>query len=199
MKYVIMADGKGSRWNNYMGLTKHNIRIGGETLLERTVRLLHEYDAAAEVIITSHNTQLHIDGAERYEPKNNVLEIDRFTAELIGDDMCFLYGDVYYSEEAIKTIVESVGAERLLFIGSHKSICAVLIKDGALFRSLYETIRSMYLDGRITECKGWQVYHLYAGLPLESREIGRGYLITDSFTRDFNSPDDYNDFIAGQV
>ena len=57
----------------------------------------------------------------------------------------------------------------------------------------------MYLDGRITECKGWQVYHLYAGLPLESREIGRGYLITDSFTRDFNSPDDYNDFIAGQV
>ena len=175
------------------------IRIGGETLLERTVRLLHEYDAAAEVIITSHNTQLHIDGAERYEPKNNVLEIDRFTAELIGDNMCFLYGDVYYSEEAIKTIVESVGAERLLFIGSHKSICAVLIKDGALFKSLYETIRSMYLDGRITECKGWQVYHLYAGLPLESREIGRGYLITDSFTRDFNSPDDYNDFIAGQV
>ena len=72
MKYVIMADGKGSRWNNYMGLTKHNIRIGGETLLERTVRLLHEYDDAAEVIITSHNTQLHIDGAERYEPKNNV-------------------------------------------------------------------------------------------------------------------------------
>ena len=31
MKYVIMADGKGSRWNNYMGLTKHNIRIGERT------------------------------------------------------------------------------------------------------------------------------------------------------------------------
>ena len=196
MKYVIMADGKGSRWNNYMGHTKHDIRIGSETLLERTVRLLHEHDAAAEVIITSHNEALHIDGAERYEPKNNVLEIDRFTAELIGDNMCFLYGDVYYSEEAIRTVVENIGAERLLFVGSQKSICAVLIKDGALFRSLYETVRGMYLDGRITECKGWQVYHLYAGLPLESREIGDGYLITDSFTRDFNSPDDYNDFIA---
>lgn len=199
MKYVIMADGKGSRWNNYMGHCKHDITIGGETLLQRTVRLLHLYDSTAEVVITSHNEGIDIDGAVRYEPKNNVLEIDRFTAELIGDDMCFLYGDVYYSEEAIKTIVQSTGEQPLLFVGSEKSICAVIIRDGALFKSLYERIRAMYLDGEIKECKGWQVYHLYAGLPLESREIGKGYLITDSFTRDFNSPDDYKEFIAGQV
>ena len=197
MRYVIMADGKGSRWNNYMGHGKHDIRIGGETLLERTVRLVHEHDSTAEVIITSHNEAVNIDGAVRYEPKNNVLEIDRFTAELIGDDMCFLYGDVYYSEEAVKAIVGSADKQPLLFVGSKTSICAVLIKDGALFKSLYEKIRSMFLEGAIAECKGWQVYHLYAGLPLESREIGSGYLITDSFTRDFNSPDDYNEFIAG--
>ena len=199
MKYVIMADGKGSRWNNYMGHGKHDITIDGETLLQRTVRLLHLCDDAAEVIITSHNEGLSIDGAVRYEPKNNVLEIDRFTAELIGDDMCFLYGDVYYSEKAIETVVENAGRQPLLFVGSEKSICAVLIKDGALFKSLYEKIRGMFLDGKLSECKGWQVYHLYAGLPLESRETGSGYLITDSFTRDFNSPDDYEEFIAGRV
>ena len=199
MKYVIMADGKGSRWNNYMGHGKHDITIDGETLLQRTVRLVHLYDDAAEVIITSHNEGLSIDGAVRYEPKNNVLEIDRFTSELIGDDMCFLYGDVYYSEKAIETVVENAGRQPLLFVGSEKSICAVLIKDGALFKSLYEKIRGMFLDGKLSECKGWQVYHLYAGLPLESRETGSGYLITDSFTRDFNSPDDYKEFIAGRV
>ena len=113
-----MADGKGSRWNNFLGHDKHDIRIGGETLLERTVRLVHENDASAEVIITSHNAALSIDGAQRYEPKNNVLEIDRFTAELIGDDMCFLYGDVLYSEEAVRVIVGSRGRETLLFCGS---------------------------------------------------------------------------------
>ena len=154
MKYVIMADGKGSRWNNYMGHGKHDITIGGETLLQRTVRLLHLCDDAAEVIITSHNEGLSIDGAVRYEPKNNVLEIDRFTAELIGDDMCFLYGDVYYSEKAIETVVENAGRQPLLFVGSEKSICAVLIKDGALFKSLYEKIRGMFLDGKLSECKG---------------------------------------------
>ncbi|MGM9591418.1 MAG: hypothetical protein ACI3VK_01710 [Oscillospiraceae bacterium] len=196
MRYVIMADGKGSRWNNFLGHDKHDIRIGGETLLERTVRLVHENDASAEVMITSHNSALCIDGAQRYEPKNNVLEIDRFTAELIGDDMCFLYGDVLYSEEAVRVIVGSRGREPLLFCGSEKSICAVLVRDGELFRGLYLEIRRLFLEGKISECKGWQVYHLYAGLPLESRETGPDYILVDSFTRDFNTPEDYLEFTS---
>ena len=32
MRFVIMADGKGSRWNNYMGIPKHLIEIDGESL-----------------------------------------------------------------------------------------------------------------------------------------------------------------------
>ena len=191
-----MADGKGSRWNNFLGHDKHGIRIGGETLLERTVRLVHENAASAEVIITSHNAALSIDRARRYEPKNNVLEIDRSTAELIGDDMCFLYGDVLYSEEAVRVIVGSRGREPLLFCGSEKSICAVLVRDGELFRGLYLEIRRLFLEGKISECKGWQVYHLYAGLPLESRETGPDYIFVDSFTRDFNTPGDYLEFTS---
>ena len=191
MKYVIMADGKGGRWNNFMGHSKQEIRVFGETLLERTVRLVHECDENAEVIITSHDKSLEIPGAVRYEPKNNVLEIDRFTAELIGDDMCFLYGDVVYSENAVKTIVSARGRESILFFGSEKSICAVLIRDGELFRGLYLEIRRLFTEGRIAECKGWEVYHLYAQLPLCSREIGKSYVLLDSFTRDFNTPEDF--------
>ena len=196
MKYVIMADGRGSRWNNFMGHSKHDIRIGSETLLERTVRLTHAFDDTAEVIITSHDASLSIAGAQRYEPENNVLEIDRFTAELIGDDMCFLYGDVLYSEDAVRVIVGSRGREPLLFCGSEKSICAVLVRDGELFRGLYLEIRRLFLEGKISECKGWQVYHLYAGLPLESRETGPDYIFVDSFTRDFNTPGDYLEFTS---
>lgn len=191
-----MADGKGSRWNNFLGHGKHDIRIGGETLLERTVRLVHENDPDAELIITSHNAELCVAGAQRYEPENNVLEIDRFTAELIGDDMCFLYGDVLYSDAAVKAVIGSRGREPLLFFGSENSICAVLIGDGELFRRLYLEVRGLFLDGKIAECKGWQVYHLYAGLPLMGRDIGSGYVVLDSFTRDFNTPEDYLDFTA---
>ncbi len=196
MRYVIMADGRGSRWNNFMGHKKQDICFSGETLLERTVRLVRECDSAAELIITSHDKSLDIPGAQRYEPENNVLEIDRFTAELIGSDMCFLYGDVLYSEAAIKTVVSCRGRSPLLFFGSEKSICAVLIGDGELFRSLYLEVRRKFLDGEISECKGWQVYHLYAQLPLAGREIGESYVLLDSFTRDFNSPEDYLSYLA---
>ncbi len=191
-----MADGKGSRWNNFMGHKKQDISFSGETLLERTVRLVHGCDAAAEIIITSHDESVDIPGARRYEPENNVLEIDRFTAELIGGDMCFLYGDVLYSEAAIKTVVSRRGQAPLLFFGSQSSICAVLVGDGELFRSLYLEVRGKFLAGEIDECKGWQVYHLYAGLPLAGRDIGRGYVLLDSFTRDFNTPEDYLGFVS---
>ncbi len=191
-----MADGKGSRWNNFMGHKKQDISFSGETLLERTVRLVHGCDATAEIIITSHDESVDIPGARRYEPENNVLEIDRFTAELIGSDMCFLYGDVLYSEQAIKTVVSHAGRSPLLFFGSENSICAVLVGDGELFRSLYLELRGKCLAGELTECKGWQLYHLYAQLPLPGRAIGENYVLLDSFTRDFNSPEDYLNYLS---
>ena len=36
MKYIIMAAGMGTRWNNYLGVPKHLIELNGETLLGRT-------------------------------------------------------------------------------------------------------------------------------------------------------------------
>lgn len=189
-----MADGKGRRWKNYMGLDKHDISIGGETLMERTVRLLHDYDPDAEVIITSHNENVNIHGATRYEPLNNVLEIDRFTRELIADNVCFLYGDVFYAEETVSRIVNDESDESVLFFGNEKSICAVLVRDGELFSSYVDRIREMFLAGEIAECKGWQVYHLHAGLPLESREIGEFFVNVSNLTCDFNTPEDYDAF-----
>ena len=32
MRYVIMANGKGKRWNRYAGITKHHIPIANETI-----------------------------------------------------------------------------------------------------------------------------------------------------------------------
>ena len=45
MKYIIMADGQGNRWDNFNNIPKHLIEINNETLLSRTVRLLKEYDS----------------------------------------------------------------------------------------------------------------------------------------------------------
>lgn len=42
MRIFILANGKATRWENYMGVDKQLIVIDGEPLLNRTVRLLKE-------------------------------------------------------------------------------------------------------------------------------------------------------------
>ena len=78
-----MCDGKGTRWKNYKDIPKHFVKINGEPLIKRTVRQLNERENNCEIIITSHDKRYEIEGSTRYEPLNNVLEIDRFTEELI--------------------------------------------------------------------------------------------------------------------
>lgn len=191
MKYIIMADGKGTRWKNYQDKPKHLIEFGGETLLARTVRLLRENDAEAEVIITSHDPRYELPGAVRYEPKNNRLEIDRFTEELIEDDICFLYGDTFYSESAILSVTGTI-AEDLLFFGNERSIVAVKIADGELFRTHVDRVRRLFLEGKIEKCIGWQVYQSFSDLPFGEKKIAAKFVLLEDGTEDFNSPEDYN-------
>lgn len=191
MKYIIMADGKGTRWNNYHNIPKHLIEIDGETLLARTVRLLHENDARADIVITSHDPRYEVPGARRYEPQNNHLEIDRFTEELIADDVCFLYGDTFYSESVIQKIADTP-AEKLLFFGNERSIVAIKVADGALFRQHVDRVRALFLAGKIEKCIGWQVYQSFEGLPFGEKTIAADYILIQDGTEDFNSPADYN-------
>ena len=191
MKYIIMADGEGTRWNNYHNIPKHLIEIDGETLLTRTVRLLRENDARADIVITSHDPRYEVPGARRYEPQNNHLEIDRFTEELIADDVCFLYGDTFYSESVIQKIADTP-AEKLLFFGNERSIVAIKVADGALFRQHVDRVRALFLAGKIEKCIGWQVYQSFEGLPFGEKTIAADYILIQDGTEDFNSPADYN-------
>lgn len=190
MKYIIMADGKGKRWHNYKNIPKHFIEVNGEKIIERTVRLLNEFDKDSEVIITSHDKRYEINGSKRYEPKHNILEIDRFTNELIEDNICFLYGDTYYSDKAMEKII-TINTDDLLFFGNGKSIVAIKIKDSNVFTKHVENVRKLYLEGKIEKCIGWQVYQSFQGLSFDEKEIKDKYVYIQDDTQDFNSPKDY--------
>ena len=192
MKYVIMADGKGTRWNNHDNIPKHFVVINGETVISRVVRLIRKFDKDADVIITSHDPRYEIEGSRRYEPQNNVLEIDRFTEELIEDNMCFLYGDTYYSEEAMQLIVDTE-VEDLQFFGNGKSIIAIKIKDSGLFRYHVENVRNLFLKGEIKQCIGWQVYQSFLNLPFGIKQVVDKYIYINDNTQDFNTPEDLKD------
>ena len=190
MKYIIMADGKGTRWNNFNNIPKHFIEINGEKIIFRTVRLLNEMDPDCSVTVTSHDPRYDIPGSSRHEPSNNILEIDRFTEELLEDNVCFLYGDTYYSEEALRLIIRTE-AEPLMFFGNSRSISAVKIKDAAVFKNHFDRIKELFLSGKISRCVGWQIYESFTGGDLESKQINGSFITIDDSSRDFNSPDDY--------
>lgn len=72
-----MADGKGMRWNNYLGIPKRLAQIDDEKIISRIVRQLDKICSGDwEIIITSHDSRYEFEGSVRYEPLNNHYEID---------------------------------------------------------------------------------------------------------------------------
>ena len=191
-----MADGRGNRWNNYKNTPKHLVDAWGEPLLARTVRQIHELDEGAEVIITSHDPAYDLEGAVRIEPAHNELEIDRFTEELIGDEVCFLYGDAVYSRKALQKIIRKDLGD-ITFYGNSQSILAIKVKNGDVFREHYHRVRKMVLDGALEDARGWQVYQSYAGLPIGQQiEIGDYFLQLGTCSFDINTPEEYEQRFA---
>ncbi|MGN1381826.1 MAG: NTP transferase domain-containing protein [Eubacterium sp.] len=187
MKYIIMADGKGRRWKNYKGIPKHLAVVQGETLLGRTVRLLKQQDPAAVVIITSHDERCSVPGAVRYEPLHNRREIDRFIRELIEDDVCFLYGDTWYEEDAIRRIMSDQNPARVGFYGSGKDIAAVKVHDSGLFRAHVKIIGDSAIPGIPQRNVAWKVwYSIWQSCPdcTSFTELG-------DEIRNINTPDEY--------
>lgn len=103
MRVFILANGKASRWENYMGVDKQLIVIDGEPLLNRTVRLLLENGLDDVVIVGPYR----IEGATNYLPTHESpigkYEIVRPIVDDI-DSFALLYGDCYYTDAIIKDL-----------------------------------------------------------------------------------------------
>ena len=189
MKYIIMCAGSGKRWGNYLGIPKHFVEINGEKLIARTTRLLKEY--GVDYIITT-SDERYKEFGETIPQTYNDCEVDRF--EDIGEEeICYLYGDVYYTEEALKTILET-DTDEILFFGSEMEIFGIKIKNKKLFMKHKNKVKKLFLEGKVDRCIGWEVYKSLNNLPLNEYAItDRFYLIQDE-TDDIDCPKNYEDF-----
>lgn len=201
-RYVIMANGKGLRWGNFLGVPKHLITLEGETLLDRLVQQLIRWDPKGEVVISSSDHRSETVGARRHKPLNSALEIDRFVPELVTDRIVFLYGDTYYSEKAMQEIMEHAGREgEIAFFGDAERIVAVKSAAQEKLAFLLNDLRTRCLRGELGDCKGWQLFEAANGMDVKSGRVQEkilrshpNYVFLEGYVWDFNRPEDLEGF-----
>lgn len=110
MQYIIMCGGDYKKWET----PRHLVKVCGEELVARTIRLLKE-NGIKDIAISSNNPVFEKFGVPVLKHDN--LYIANGFGHVIGDwfnafyptdkPVCYLFGDVVYSPEAIKTIIET--------------------------------------------------------------------------------------------
>ena len=110
MKYIIMCGGAYKKWETPRQL----MRICGEPIVARTMRLLRENDID-DIAISSNNPIFEQFGVPVLRHNNamvvsETLEVSGYWVDAfypMDEPVCYLFGDVVYSPEAIKAIVET--------------------------------------------------------------------------------------------
>ena len=107
MKYIIMCGGQYNEWK----IPKHLLEINGESLVARTIRLLKN-NGITDIAISTNDKRFEVLGVpllHHYNPFTTTSNVGNWVDAFypMNEPCCYLFGDVYYSPQAIKTIVET--------------------------------------------------------------------------------------------
>lgn len=207
MKYIILAD---SANIVPFKIPRQLIEINGEKLIQRTIRLLKE-NGIKDIIVTSHDKRFDNLGAVRYEPlfndykpkENKGYWLSAFPIELIDEPITFLLGDVYYSENAIRTIVESETDDILFFCTSkkdgysdkyikhHDEPLGFKVEDYNLFKnSIYEVKKLKDLGKTNREPIAWELYRFINNIDVNKHELKDNYIAINDGSCDIDTEKD---------
>lgn len=201
MKYFIMCGGKYDIFTTPKQLSV----VNGETLLERTIRLLKE-NGIEEYYITSNNPIFKeygqvLEHNNSFKFEDGIVKGYWLDAYYPTDEPCiYLHGDVYYSEDAIKKIV-NLNPKVNTFIGNeiarnpeHKNWgepFGYIVVNQKEFRKGIEDTKRLQDEGKLERgyAISWELYRVLNGLdPNKQYIIDDTYLSIDDETIDIDAP-----------
>lgn len=200
MKYIIMA---GGTYKNFE-TPKPLLEIKGEKLIERTIRLLKE-NGVDEIYISSNNPIFDEYGKRLENPKNDFIVKDGKSTGYwldafypINEPVCYIFGDVYFSASAIKTIVDFNGTENTLFgtgiarNEEHKNWgepFAYKVYKYDEFMNAVNELKRLFDEGKTARHPiVWEVYRYLHNLDINIQRITTDYVSIDDGTIDIDSP-----------
>lgn len=197
MKYVILAKG------GHTDFIRQLVQIGNERLLDRTIRLLRK-NGIKDIIVTGEYKDID---AEVINPKENTYDyktgkgywLSAFSDEFLVEPVCFIWGDVYFSDKAIKTIVEgpedtfycSYKNKSKDYIKKHDEPFAYKVADVKNFREHIEICKQAY-DNGLTYRNPivWELYRSINGINLNEHRLKDNAVIINDITCDIDNIED---------
>lgn len=202
MQYIIMCGGNYSKWDE----PRHLLKIHGEPIVARTVRLLKEA-GAKDIYISSHDSRFEefapvLCHTNRYEAFGSGRNNGRWTDCFYPTDepTCYIFGDVVFSPEAIRTIVDTE-TDDIEFFASAPPFSKDYIKKWAEPFALKVT-NQKHLERAIKQteiyCKQghfgrkpimWELWQVIKGYPFNEIHY-ETYTHINDYTCDIDSPED---------
>ena len=203
MKYIIMCGGTYQKWQK----PRHLTEIHGEPLIARTIRLLRE-NGINNIAISSNNPVFEQFGVPvlKHENNYNAASYNNFTGYWCeafyptDEPTCYIFGDVVFSPEAIRTIVET-DTDDIQFFASSPPFAPEYIKPWAEPFALKVantdhlknaiSLTKLYADQGLFSRKPimWELWQVIQAAPLNYIDY-KSYVAINDYTCDIDYPEE---------
>lgn len=200
MKYIIMCGGQYAAWETPRQLTI----INGESIVERSVRLLRS-EGVEDIAISSTNTAFAFLGVPLLMHRNDYVQYDdaKYWVDAfypMSEPVCYIWGDVFFSPEAIHTIV-TTDTESVSFYASVPPFSgkyikpwaepfAMKVRDTRMFFRAVERTKKLQDEGAFNRVPiAWELWNVINGYNLNMVNYD-GIVAINDYTCDIDTPED---------
>ena len=203
MKYIAMCGGTYPGWKT----PKQLLEIDGEPIVARTIRLLRE-NGVEDIAISSNDEVFEQFGVPVLHHRNTFVgraynDYDGYWCEAFyptNDPACYIFGDVVFSPEAIKTIVETE-TDSIEFFASAPPFSkrfrkksaepfALKVVDQEGFISYIEMCKALDREGFFKRKPiMWELWQVIKGTPLNIIDY-TNYVVINDYTCDIDGKGD---------
>lgn len=190
MRYIIMC---GSNHDHINGVPRQLVRINGERILDRTIRLLRD-NGVTNIAITSMDPAFEDCGVEVIPYDSHGPWVNCFLPT--EEPTCYLFGDVYYSYKAIETIVNT-DTMNIMFFASAPPFApnyskpwaepfAFKVANQPHFHSCIKTVKHGIKENWWhRDPIAWELWQVIKGTPINQINYGN-YTVINDFTCDID-------------